>query len=390
MNRRHITFACVILLLLIPAASAKRILFYEISSGNDYRIEGGYSKLLEELRTRGHDVASMTKGEITKEALTNYDLLIIPDLNRPLKSAEISSIIWFVLQQGKGLFIIGGEPTSVNMLTIPFGATIDDGRLVDTTNPITGDADRTHFVISRFNELPTMRVLRQGITKVGFYGGYGLRPAADAKIVSTGDTDTYSETGSFASGSQPPISAATIFGKGLVFIHTDAAFLSDQHINDFDNKRYGLNIIEWLAISSETLPQGNSTQELQIIIGEYKLENARLLQQVTQCTEEKTSIFNINAQITSELLDAKTQVEELQHGRIGPFTPTNWAIIGLGVLIFISALMVSRKRAKVQKAEDVLGELGYEMDDKKGKGGGQGIVGGDLSDLGLKEEDLGI
>ncbi|MCX6695168.1 MAG: hypothetical protein NTU61_02580 [Candidatus Altiarchaeota archaeon] len=367
MNTRPALTLAVAILLLTTAAEAKRVLFYEVGTGGDYTIESGYSDFAKELKNKGYDVASITKGELTKESLENYDMLIIPNMGKTLSTAEVSAIIEFVLQKGRAIYLAGAGP-SANQITIPFGVTIDEGVLIDPTDQIPALNDRNSFTIDRFGEYPGMSTIRQGVTKIGFYQGSGIKVSGSARIIAQGNSDTYSDTGSFASGSYPPVAAAAIFGNGLVFMTSDADFLTNKYIGDYNNKRFGLNIIDWLSISESAQP-GNSTQELQYIIAEKKLEIARLESQVKQLGDEKNSLLQQNSMLSRQLADTQQQVLDIQSGMIGPLSKTNWAIVALGVCVLFAAIIISKKKQVTPiattapvKDEDILNELGYELD----------------------------
>ena len=367
MNKATATLLVMFLVIAASCVEAKRILFYEV--GASYTMEGGYSKFAKELQAKGYEVASITRGELTKESLETYDILILPGRGGDFTPEETAAIVDFVTSRGRGLFISG--ITGNQNLVVPLGVTMDSGTLIDTTNQIP-NMDKTSFTIERFNEYPGMSSLRQGVTKIGFYTGSGMRISGTAKVMATGDADTHSDTGSFPPGSYPPLIAASMYGSGLVFMTVDAKFLSDQYIDDYNNKRLGLNIIDWLSISTEPKAAGNTTQQLQFIIAEQKLAVAQLRSQVDQCNAEKTDLLGQVGMVGSQLGDAQQQLLELQSSMIGPLSKTNWAIISLGVCILIAAIMFSRRKpapSKMPKDEDILGELGYEMEktDQKGQ-----------------------
>jgi hypothetical protein len=135
MDRKSLVTVLLVVYLLVGGVSAKRILFYEVGTSKDYTIESGYSKFADELRKK-YEVASIEKGEMTKEKLESYDILVVQEIGKQLSTSEISSIIWFVLQKGRGLMINGGGGGKANQLTIPFGVTIDTGFLNSTTGTV--------------------------------------------------------------------------------------------------------------------------------------------------------------------------------------------------------------------------------------------------------------
>ncbi len=367
MNKKLFTALVIAIYLLADCVAAKRILFYEVGVGT-YTQSKEYSKFAAELRKRGYEVASIEKGELTKEKLENYDILVMQDLNKQLTTGEISAIIWFVLQKGRGLFINGGGAGKANQLTIPFGVTVDGGTLIDQTDAIPALKDRSSFTVGRFIENPMTNSMIQGVSKVGFYKDSGLILSGSSKCIMTGNSDTYSDTGSFAAGSQPCLAAAAIFGGGLVFTQSDADMLANKYLEDYNNKNFGMNIVDWLSISTENVSQENSTQELMIQIKEMRLENSRMKVQIKQLTDEKTELGKRYNDASAQLSEAQQKLQDAEGEMIGPFSRNNWAIIILGVFILLGAVVYSRKKGTEVKIkdEDILNELGYELDGATG------------------------
>jgi len=367
MNWRGITSLILAVYLLAASVEAKRVLVYEVGTSSQYTIEGQYGKFAEELRKRGYEVASIEKGELTKDKLENYDVLVIQDLNKQLTTGEISAIIWFVLQQGRGLFINGGGQGKANQLTIPFGVTVDNGLLIDTTDQIPNLKDRNSFTIDRFLDYSMTATIRHGVTRIGFYKDAGIMLSGSSKCIATGNQDTYSDTGSFAAGSEPCVAAASIFGSGLVFTLSDIDMFGNKYINDYNNKNFGLNIIDWLSISTDETQLENSTTELVLQIKEMRLENTKLQQQIKQVSDEKADLTGKFQQISAQNRDLQQQLDDIQNGMIGPFNRSNWAIIILGACILLAAIAYSRnKSTEIRiKDEDILSELGYELDSGK-------------------------
>jgi len=377
--RGKILLTGFLIYLLTAQVVAERILFYEISAGA-YTIEKDYSQFADELRKKGFEVASIEKGELTKEKLENYDILIVQDLNKQLTTGEISSIIWFVLQKGRGLFINGGGKGKANQLTIPFGATVDSGILIDTSDQIPALNDRNSFTIDRFVDDPATKTLRQGVSKIGFYDDSGVFLSGNANCIATGNTDTYSDTGSFAAGSFPCIASASLFGGGLVLTVSDADVLANKYLDDYNNKNFGMNIIDWLSLATQEISEENNTNALHLRIKEMRLQNLKLNQDLNKTVDDKKNAMAQLSSVSLELATAKNRIEEIEDGYVGPFRQSSWAMILLGISVLIAAIIVSKKKgggeAKI-KDEDILNELGYELDEPDG--GGEGDVDDDLA-----------
>lgn len=309
-------------------------------------------------------MASMTRGELTEDRLRDYDVLIISP-GKTIKTEELSVVLWFVLTKGGGLAILGGEPPTANQLTSPFGIIMDDGVLIDPTDTIPGK-DNKNFVIDRFSSMSGARVVRNGVTSLGFYDGHGLKISGNAWSVATGDTDTYSDTLSFTSGSKPPVAAASLLGNGLVFVLSDADMLSNDNIASYDNMRFGENIIDWLALTITPTGGDLSSEEIDLLLAELKLEKVWLEQERDKLTAEKNALELLNDMTGAELFDARNELEELKKGKLGPFTRSTWGVIIFGICILGAAILISRRGSKASPeadSEKLLGELGYEFEE---------------------------
>jgi hypothetical protein len=372
-SRRFFTLVLASLILSSATVSAKRILFYEVGTPEQYQIEKGYSKFKQELQARGYDVASITQpGSLTKEKLEGYDVLVIQDLRRQFEIEDISAILWFVMQKGSGLFINGGDPNAANKLTIPFGTAMDAATLKDITSPIAGDTNNFDFMITQFPPEDEYRVLRQGVNKFGFYKGGGLLLSGDARCMATGDADTFSDTGSFAAGSKPCVASAALFGNGLVFVLSDPDLLTDKNIDGFDNKLMGLNIIDWVSMTRELPTSGNTSQDIAMIISSLNLENKRLSAQVEQLTKEKSFLEGSVSELSNEVADLNDKITQMEGERVGPLTKTNWVLLVLGLCVLGGAFLLSKRREKeTVEAADIGYELGEELGDLTEVGGGE-------------------
>ncbi|MFH1789263.1 MAG: DUF4350 domain-containing protein [Candidatus Altiarchaeota archaeon] len=369
MNKKttRITVAIALLCLITPSVhAAKKVIFYEISTPSTFTKDGGLSELSKKIREEGYEVASISKGTLSRDSLSTYDILIIAPSGQ-LRIEEISSILWFVTTKGGGVLIIGTSPSAANQLMIPFGMTLDDGTLIDSTDTIPS-MDARNFVIDRFAETETTRIIRKGVSKLGFYTGNGMFISGNAECIASGDSDTYSDTQSFQTGSYPCITAATLFGRGLVFGVADGDMLTNNYIKTYDNMNFAKNIIDWLSI---TVPpqQGNFTyEECQVMIGQLKLEKLRLDQERETLDKTKNNLEKEKSSLEAQLYAVSAELDEIKTGQIGPFTRNQWAMVAGGGLMLLAALAFSRRKGggghAKKKEEDILGELGYEFDEE--------------------------
>lgn len=365
MKKRGIALFVIALYLLAFNASAKKIVFYESGAGS-YSIDGDYSKFADELRKKDYEIATIEKGDITKDKLENYDLLVITNPTKQFSTDEITAIIWFLLQKNGGLLINGGGQGKANQLTIIFGVTIDSGTLIDAQNQIAALKDRSSFTVDTFQEYPITRILKQGVSKIGFYKNSGLVVSGSSMCIARGGPSTYSDDGSFAAGSQPCIAAASQFGGGLAFTLSDPSMLSNKYIDDYNNKNLGLNIIDWLSIPSVNMTDINQTDYV-LQIKDMRLQNTRMDQQIKQLTAEKADITGRYNQCNLQVTDSEDRITQCEKSKIMGLDPQNWAIIVLGVCILMAAIFYSKKKSTEVKIkdEDILNELGYELEGGK-------------------------
>ncbi len=384
MKFRDISLILLIFLLIFSVSvSAKKVLFYEKSVSGDYRIGSGYSNFKNKLEMEGYEVTRIT-GELTDEKLSEYDVLVIPNLGSDLNSNELATIFKFVMLDGKGLFVCGGT-ANTKTITIPFGMRIDDTMdciLEDEKHPIrdasTGQdlTDKKNFVINTFGKDPMVRTIRQGVNQLGFFGGPGIYLSGNAKPVAMGSRSACSPGGSFLPGDMPPVAALALVGNGQVFLLTDPDMLSNTYIDQsryrYDNLRFGVNIIDWLSISA-SIPANTSRKELEVTLGQLEIENKYLNERIADLTDK-------NKQLNAQLSHAEKRIEEYEKKieryegeRIFGFSYTVWAIVLLAIAIIVMAIVVSRKAKKREKKREI-SELGYEFgpeEEKSEIGGGK-------------------
>jgi hypothetical protein len=381
--RKHQIITLLVLVNIMGfAQAAKSILFYEVGAGG-YSIQREYSIFAGEL-SKTHKVASIERDVLTRDKLESYDILVMQNLQKQLTTEEISAIIWFVLQNGKGLFINGAGGGQANQLTIPFGVTIDRGMLIDVSDQIPGLNDRSSFTVDRFYNHPGMGSMIQGVSKIGLYRDSGLVLSGNSKCIASGNSDTYSDTGSFSAGSLPCVAAASQFGGGQVVVLSDADMLGNKYVNDYNNKRLGVNIIEWLSLATDEVDAGDSADELLLQVRELRLNNMRQEQQISQLEAERQTLISQYGDLSMKYASLEEEHTALSEGMIGPFSRTNWAIIILGVCFVAASVLYSQKRSLAAadaslKDEDILDELGYEIEsDSKSNASQDDILDEDL------------
>lgn len=377
--------SCILLLSFVGNVTAgNKVLFYELKTSGDYRINSGYSKFVNELRNEGYTVYLTT--EISANTLKSYepDVLVIPNIGSPLEPKELAAISEFVMEKGKGLFIAGATQTA-NQIT-PFGMTVDNNLLEDDMNCIrdtpTGTcADKTKFLVTIFSSDPIVQSVRLGVNQLGFYGGNGIYLSGNAKSVVMGSRTTYTLAGSFPPESNPPVAAGAIVGKGLVFLLSDPDMLSNQYLDKYDNLKFGINIIKWLSISPNVW-ENTSIQELGVIIGELEIEKSELNKSLNQVRKDRDALTQDYNKISEQLVSVMKERDACKGAKFFGFDYTAIGMAILGICIVIASIIITRKKPRKKEIEG----LGYEFEEKPEEG--LDIGGGRLEDIITGEEKL--
>ena len=236
-------------------AQEKKVLFFEAAlspTDNTFSTEpSGYSKLSDALKDAGMLVASMSSGVITRQKLSPYEVVVLhPSPERPLRKGEISSLVWFVAQNGGALFVHGGVARTVNPLTEIFGISMDTGRLIDTSTAMDESAAGRSFALTRFPSRSGFGP--DAIESIGFHGGAPLVLSQDAVELVTGDDDCYSDNGLYSIGSFPPVAAMVYLGRGVLLVKSDRTFLNNANIESYQNLKWAKAVFESLASARET------------------------------------------------------------------------------------------------------------------------------------------
>ena len=387
--------SAVLLISAISCVSAVKgkILFYEFKSNSKYKIDSGYSMLKDELYKQKYECANIKTEDLTKEKLKGYDVLVIPEVSTSLTSDELAAIFEFVMQEGKGLFVCGGSNAAANTLTIPFGITIDDsgkGKLLENSHPVTDtsgnyDTNSNNFVVTHVSSEPMVQGLKLGVSKLAFYEGAGIFLSGDAIPVVTSYSTTYSESGSFATGSEPPIAAAAVIGKGLVFVLSDADMLENTNLDPskyrYDNLRFGTNIINWLNMPR---PEMGNDSNCELVVGQLMMQVMQLNDSVATLETEILDKHNQNSILVSEKLVADEELAAMRGQRFMGFEYTVWAGLLVAVAIF-GGIITTRSRKGESETDEESSDMGYEFEENIGIGGPD-TGAGDFSDTGDKKK----
>ncbi len=363
-------------------SAATNILFYETGKVNsNYRTGTGYSTFKEELVGKGYSV-SRIEILLDRVVLRNHnpDVLVIANLDKSLDADELAAVFEFVMQDGKGLFIAGGGTSAANQITIPFGMKIDEGgTLEDETSFILDSvsgaiiSDKTNFVTVKIEKQdPSTRLLIQGVNSLAFFGGNGIQVSGDAKVVVSGDWDTYSpKSPTFPKGSKPPIVAASIVGNGLVLLLSDADMLINSNLDTsryrYDNLRFGTNIIDWLRSSTQRPDESLEMDELRIIIGQNRVDLENMDDIIINLHKKKSDLQTIVAEKDIVITALSEDNRDLRANTLFGVEYTTWAIIFLAIFILIFGMIMSKKKkGEDSEEEEEIDGFGYEFEDTEG------------------------
>ncbi len=381
-QNNRILFVIMVSFLVITSSgicsAATNILFYETGKVNSkYRIGTGYSVFEETLVGKGYSV-SRIEIPLTREALRSHnpDVLVIANLDTSLEADELAAVFEFVMQDGKGLFIAGGGTSAANQITIPFGMKIDEGgTLEDETSPILNSvsgaviSDKTNFVTAEIEKQdPSTRLLIPEVNSLAFFRGNGIQISGEAKVIVSGDTDTYSpKSPAFPKGSKPPIVAASMVGNGLVLLLSDADMLINSNLDTskykYDNLRFGTNIIDWLRSSTQRPADSVEMDELQIIIDQQIADRKNITQTITNLN---TNNADLQATIVEKEMEITTLSDEntvLRDKTLFGVEYSTWAISFLVIVILFLGLTMLKKKKKKKNEEDEIDGFGYEFED---------------------------
>jgi len=370
-----ISISILLISMSIIASAGNRVFFYEDKVS--HTVDSGYSKFREELEKEGYNILR-AKVPLSKTVIEDYDpdVIIMPGLNGQLEAKELDALAKFIIQDGGGLFIVGGDQYAHQLLT--FGIVVDDVELEDSTDPIVDAGTRQpgtnkgEFVVKApfSRDDSSIKTILYRVYEIGFFGGKGIYVSGDvAKPILTGDWDTSTSTGSFPPGSKPIVAIASRVGKGLIFFISDDQVLDDAHLDTakykYDNLQLGMNLVGWLSIPSE-FPENVSIEDLRLMVGELKVERDRLNETLTETQGEKDTLVAQNKGLLLQMDEVEKEIEGIKNANfLEQWSVTYSTIVVLVILIIlIGAQRALMRRSRRAPKEEDLGELGYEFEEE--------------------------
>jgi hypothetical protein len=398
-NKYLISIIALVLLisLMMSVSAATKVYFFQKTSGT-YTLAADYKDFGGRLREMGYEVEVLGTG-LSKEALNTYrvDILVVPNLGADLTSDEMTALYQFVMDDGKGVFIIGGTP-SANKITTPMGMRVVEDPLEDGANQVIDKStglritDKATFSI----DLPAAKTdlavnsITKGVSTVNVFGGNGIYVFGKARgVVFAGDTANSPKSLYFPPGSNPPVAAYVKLGKGMVFFLSDPDMLIGKNMDSTkyrgENLKLATNAVDWLSTPST---DDFSDDQMDDIIKSLRVENMNMNRTISSLSAtEKNLTAQLATQKTtnSDLTDTLTSC---QSTKFMGFDYLIWAILGAGVLVAVSLFFAMKKKKGGKKSKkDGSGEFGYEFDNKS-SAGGEFSEGETKIDGEVKEEDI--
>jgi len=224
---------------------------------SEWLVSSNAQILIQALEDNGHIVDNFS-GTLTQSLLSTYSVLVIGTAWGSFAQSEIQAIDDFV-KDGGGLWLTGLgwswvdyhpgstiEDYPMNKIAQRFGTFFNPDIIFDPTDYTTGPASaifHTPFIGGH--------PVTQGVMSIGAAGAFhGSISIQTGIILTMGDDDSYGgyhESPYPNPGSHPPNCAAIQYGLGKVIVISQEGFFTDGHINEFDNKMLGVNIVDWLA-----------------------------------------------------------------------------------------------------------------------------------------------
>jgi FtsZ-binding cell division protein ZapB len=337
-------------------AESEKVLFFEaaLAPGDTIFSDAptGFLKLAEALRGKGMLVASMSVGELAREKLAPYNIIVLhPSPERPLQEDEISALVWFVAQKGGSLFVHGGTAKVVNPLTEIFGISMDKSTLIDTSSAMEG-SDGRKFVLTKF---PQPIFAFEGVQSIGFYGGPPLVLSQNSAAVVRGDEDCYSDNGLYSIGSTPPVGAVSFFGRGIILVKSDRSVFDNANIEGYQNLEWAKSVFVQLAAAEaggiqreqSLLGLRERVNELEKQLGlaneklqKYESDLAASYERIEKLQDQVKNLEESNKSLNERLETAQKERDKLKATLAKYRSPDTLKIAGIVAIVVVFVLLL--------------------------------------------------
>jgi hypothetical protein len=320
----------------------------------------GFSELADSLREDGMLVASMSSGQINRNKLSPYEIVVVhPSPERPFGKREISAFVWFVANHGGALFVHGGDAKTINPLTEVFGISMDESNLLDASSAFDGTPDGKQFVLTRFPAPAASDPPDTKVEGIGFYGGPPLILSKGAVPIVTGDDDCYSDNGRYSIGSMPPIAAAVFFGRGAIFLKSDREIFSNANIGAYQNAEWADLVFQKLASIRQSAPvRDESLQSLRLSVAALSKKQKAWAKEQKKIKADLEVAYDKKEELKNELEKSNSLNEDLTlnlkrlNDKLAFYENTQNRQIAAGIagfmllLMFLVGLIIGRRRER--------------------------------------------
>ncbi len=369
-----ITLTLVMLLALAGCAAAANVYFFQSKTSGSYTTDSGYSMFKDKLVENGYEVNDLEQGlsiESLSKVTPEPDILIIPNLGTDLTADETTALFYFVMEEGKGVFLCGATP-STNKLTIPLGMTASEDLLEDDENRIRDIStdqlvtDKTIFYVDLPSERPDVVInsLTRGVNKLDIFTAGGIYLFGNSKgVIFGGDATNTPKALTFPKKSDPPLAAYIQLGKGWIFLLSDPDMIANANLDTtkytHDNLKFAINIVDWL---SQPPTENLSEDEINSIIRAQKAQITDLNHTINTQEQEKADLNNQITALNAEIDTLSLQIINLKKDSFMGLKYEIWGMLVLSLCFILTIGVVVKKNKKELKTNKA--DLGYEFDEK--------------------------
>ena len=161
--------------------------------------------------------------------------------------------------KGNGLIIAGQSASeqyepwareAVNLLAAKFGIEFENDLVCDPTSPYLNDSRYPHWpMITRFAD----HNVTEGVSRISYHAGCSLRIWGNATAVAWTSDEAWSDLDGDRTYDPDEergrlvVAAVSLYGKGRVACIGDNNLWSSRFLDSFDNNKFLLNLVRWVA-----------------------------------------------------------------------------------------------------------------------------------------------
>lgn len=239
-------------LIAVSLSGQTRILFdnthAQVAGSASWTITTGYSDFAGELSKAGFEVNALNQGPINLDTLNEFDILVIPEPNRPFSADEISAIKTYT-HEGHGLFLIcdhngsdrdGDGWDSIRIYTVfvsDFGFSFDKRTMSE------------HPLTNKLNHCSVM----SGVEHVGSWGATSisiLKPASVTGLICFSAKyggNPLIVVSKYGQGRIAAIGDSSPFDDGSKNSSKSRTLYDNYNMPDYDHHQMSVNLVKWCA-----------------------------------------------------------------------------------------------------------------------------------------------